>query len=73
MSLVGIRRVFAEEEQLSSTKDSGKRPLGYTLYEALCRQSLSLLEGGFVHLFLTLSWNSMCQSKSTQTVRFDHI
>ncbi|KAF0690700.1 hypothetical protein As57867_017862, partial [Aphanomyces stellatus] len=54
-------------------KESGKRPLGYSMYESLSLESLKLMDGGFAHLFLTLSWNLMCRSMSTQTVLFDHI
>lgn len=68
-----IRRMFADEEQLSSTWDSGKRPLGYSLYSALCFRSRQLLVGGFAHLCLVLSWNLMCRSRSTQTIRLDHL
>ncbi|KAH9102598.1 hypothetical protein AeMF1_020832 [Aphanomyces euteiches] len=40
----GIRRLFADEDQLLSSRESGKRPLGYTLYSLLCRESLGLLD-----------------------------
>ena len=54
-------------------KMSGKRPMGYTMYQTLCLESLKLDDGGFCHLFLTLTWNLMCRSISTQAIQIDHI
>ncbi|KAH9158466.1 hypothetical protein LEN26_002958 [Aphanomyces euteiches] len=69
----GMRRHHAEQTQSGGVKESGKRPLGYSLYQRLCVDTLSLFDGGFSHLFLTLSWNLMCRSISTQQVQFEHI
>ena len=58
----------------SDTKgEAGKVPLTYNVYEKLCRISLNLPDGGFTHLFLILTWNLMCRSKSTETIRFGHL
>ncbi|KAF0697183.1 hypothetical protein As57867_012058, partial [Aphanomyces stellatus] len=69
----GMRSITAGEAQSSSIKDSGKRPLGFSLYSTLARDSLMVMDGGFVHLFLVLSWNLMARSKSTESVQLDHI
>lgn len=67
-----MRRKHAEESQAGSLKDSGKRPLKFQQYIDLCSRSLRLLDTGFTHLFLILSWNLMCRSKSTESVQLDH-
>ncbi len=52
---------------------TGKVPRTYSVYENLCRMSLTLPNGGFTHLFLIFIWNLMCRSKSTETIRFGHL
>ncbi|KAH9122174.1 hypothetical protein AeMF1_006420 [Aphanomyces euteiches] len=69
----GIRRVHAESTQHGDIRDVGKKPLGFSIYSLACKNSLMLLDGGFAHLFLTLTWNLMCWSNSTQTVRIEHL
>ncbi|KAF0712028.1 hypothetical protein AaE_012150 [Aphanomyces astaci] len=69
----GIRRLCASETQTGAIKPGGKQPLRYHQYQELCRASLTKLDAGFTHLFLTLSWNLMCRSRSTETVRVDHL
>ena len=69
----GIRRRYAAETQSGSIKDSGKRPLKYRQYQELCSKSLRLFDSGFTHLFLVLTWNLMCRSKSTELVQLDHL
>ncbi len=51
----------------------GKKALKYSSYEVLCKESLLIPDGGFTHLFLIMTWNLMCRSKSTETIRIDHI
>ncbi|KAF0705914.1 hypothetical protein AaE_014330, partial [Aphanomyces astaci] len=34
---------------------------------------MGLPDCGFTHLYLVLSWNLMCRSKSTETIRFEHM
>ncbi|RHY63869.1 hypothetical protein DYB30_005634 [Aphanomyces astaci] len=72
-SNLGMHRLTATDEQTSTLKDSGKRPLGFSMYEALCQESLKTSDSGFVHLYLVISWNLMARSKSTETIRIDHI
>ncbi|KAH9103827.1 hypothetical protein AeMF1_019931, partial [Aphanomyces euteiches] len=69
----GIRRVHAESKQTGDMRDVGKKPLGFSTYSMACKNSLVLLDGGFAHLFLTLTWNLMCRSNSTQSVRIEHL
>ncbi|KAH9104699.1 hypothetical protein LEN26_014929 [Aphanomyces euteiches] len=69
----GIKRLIAVESQTSDRKETGKRPLSYSIYEDACVSSLMLQDYGFCHLFLTLSWNLMCRSRSTETVRLQHL
>ncbi|KAF0735077.1 hypothetical protein Ae201684_008290 [Aphanomyces euteiches] len=52
---------------------TGKRPMTFSLFGQLCSSSLALDDRGFTHLYLILSWNLMCRSKSTETIRFDYI
>ncbi|ETV72560.1 hypothetical protein H257_12326 [Aphanomyces astaci] len=59
--------------QTGTIKPGGKQPLRYHQYQELCRASLTKLGAGFTHLFLTLSWNLMCRSRSTENVRVDHL
>ncbi|ETV69096.1 hypothetical protein H257_15066 [Aphanomyces astaci] len=69
----GIRRLCASETQSGTIKPGGKQPLRHLQYVALCKESLSKLDADFTHLFLILTWNLMCRSKSTSTVRIDHL
>ncbi|RHZ22266.1 hypothetical protein DYB37_010457 [Aphanomyces astaci] len=69
----GIRRLCASETQSGAIKPGGKQPLRHHQYVALCKESLSKFDSGFTHLFLILTWNLMCRSKSTSTVRIDHL
>ncbi len=50
----GIKRIDADNVQSCSAKDTGKIPLSYSDYVSLCRATLSLDDGGFAHLFLTM-------------------
>ncbi|RHZ02616.1 hypothetical protein DYB37_012736 [Aphanomyces astaci] len=69
----GLQGLTATDGQSSSLKDSGKRPLGFSMFEALCTESLKILDSGFAHLFLVISWYLMARSKSTETIHLDHI
>ncbi|KAG9415615.1 hypothetical protein AC1031_021996 [Aphanomyces cochlioides] len=69
----GINRSIANELQHGSKTDSGKRPLSYSKFLQLCDKSLLLNDGGFAHLFLTMTWNLMCRSQSTETIQLDHL
>ncbi|KAG9414613.1 hypothetical protein AC1031_021981 [Aphanomyces cochlioides] len=69
----GINRSIANELQHGSKTDSGKRPLSYSKFLQLCDKSLLLNDGGFTHLFLTMTWNLMCRSQSTETIQLDHL
>ncbi|RHY51693.1 hypothetical protein DYB30_013928, partial [Aphanomyces astaci] len=69
----GIRRLCASETQAGAIKSGTKQPLRHHQYLELCKASLSKMDAGFTHLFLVLSWNLMCRSRSTATIRIDHI
>ncbi|RLO05811.1 hypothetical protein DYB28_005429 [Aphanomyces astaci] len=51
----GMQRLTATDAQSSSVKDSGKRPLGFSMYESTCSKSLAAVDSGFIHLFLVIS------------------
>ncbi|KAH9160268.1 hypothetical protein LEN26_001940, partial [Aphanomyces euteiches] len=68
----GIRRRNAQRLQDAEDNYTGKRPMSFAVFEFLAAKSILLPDGGFAHLFLILSWNLMCRSKSTETIRFDH-
>ncbi|ETV90409.1 hypothetical protein H310_14812 [Aphanomyces invadans] len=70
---LGIRRITASSEQTTSVKESGKCPLGFGAYEALCRTTISSMDAGFLHLFLVLLWNLMARSKSTETIQLGQL
>ncbi|OQR82239.1 hypothetical protein ACHHYP_16339 [Achlya hypogyna] len=69
----GIRRLTASAAQINSLKDSGKRPLGFSVYEAMVTESLKAMDGGYQHAFLVFSWNLMARSKSTVSIQIEHI
>ncbi|KAH9165544.1 hypothetical protein AeNC1_018491, partial [Aphanomyces euteiches] len=73
MIFSGIRKTVAQNLQSGDKNFTGKRPLTFMDYESLCKESLALSYSGFTHLYLILSWNLMCRSKSTETITFDHI
>ena len=73
MKLLGIKKIIAKDYQCGGKRYTGKRPLTFLVYEKLCELSMLLPDGGFTHLFLIMSWNLMCRSNSTQTIRFDHL
>jgi hypothetical protein len=64
----GIKRIQAEHDQSGGTRNSGKRTLTCSHYEALCNAMVKRNDGGFAHLFLTIQWNLMCRSKSVETM-----
>ncbi|RLO00988.1 hypothetical protein DYB28_004928 [Aphanomyces astaci] len=65
----GLRKTIAQGLQSGRLKDSGKRALSWSTFQRLCTDSLLLGDGGFTHLFLILTWNLMCRSQSTETIR----
>ncbi|KAF0708114.1 hypothetical protein AaE_013347 [Aphanomyces astaci] len=69
----GLRKTVAQDLQAGAKLYRCKRPMSFAVFETLCEKSVELFDGGFAHLFLILSWNLMCRSKSTETVRFDHM
>ncbi|ETV98451.1 hypothetical protein H310_08599 [Aphanomyces invadans] len=68
----GIRKSIAQNLQSGSKEFTGKRPMSFSVFEQLCAASMGLPDCGFTHLYLVLSWNLMCRSKSTETIRFEH-
>ncbi|KAH9081282.1 hypothetical protein LEN26_021403 [Aphanomyces euteiches] len=69
----GLRRAKAHELQSGDKGFTGKRPLTFSNFEKLALDTMLMFDGGFTHLFLLLSWNLMSRSKSTETIRFEHI
>lgn len=69
----GMKRKEAAHDQSSNPRNSGKKPLPYSVYKSLCESTLSLSDGGFAHLFLTSQWNLMCRSISVQTLQSHHL
>ncbi|ETV67724.1 hypothetical protein H257_16085 [Aphanomyces astaci] len=65
----GLRKTIAQDLQSGRLQDSGKRPLSWSTFERLCYDSMLLSDGGFTHLFLIVTWNLMCRSQSTETIR----
>ncbi|ETW09386.1 hypothetical protein H310_01741 [Aphanomyces invadans] len=64
LMLLLFSRLCASEAQAGSIKAGGKQPLRYHQYVELCKQSLKKFDDGFMHLFLTLTWNLMRQVKN---------
>ncbi|KAF0718364.1 Aste57867_1745 [Aphanomyces stellatus] len=69
----GIRKSVAQNLQSGSKEFTGKRPTSFSVFEHLGAVSMDLTDCGFTHLYLVLSWNLMCRSKSTETIRFEHM
>ncbi|ETI30286.1 hypothetical protein L917_05368 [Phytophthora nicotianae] len=69
----GLKRIEADNDQISTPKSSGKQPLTYSRYSELCLETLNINDGGFSHLFLTSQWNLMCRSMSVQTLQTQHL
>ncbi|KAF0710698.1 hypothetical protein AaE_012420 [Aphanomyces astaci] len=65
----GIRKTVAQDLQSGSKEFTGKKPMTFSLFEHLCVISMGLPDCGFTHAYLILSWNLMCRSKSTETIR----
>ncbi|ETP25317.1 hypothetical protein F441_01788 [Phytophthora nicotianae CJ01A1] len=68
-----LKRIEADNDQISTPKSSGKRPLTYSRYSELCLETLKINDGGFSHLFLTSQWSLMCRSMSVQTLQTQHL
>ena len=62
---------MARELQHGGKKHTGKQPLTFSKFEWLAEKSLLLPDGGFTQLFLIMTWNLMCRSQSTETIRCD--
>ncbi|KAH9111512.1 hypothetical protein LEN26_008750 [Aphanomyces euteiches] len=69
----GLKKTIADDLQSGDKGSSGKRPLTFSKFQTFSERSLMLHDGGFTHLFLIFTWNLMCRSKSTETIRFDYI
>ncbi|ETV64558.1 hypothetical protein H257_18562 [Aphanomyces astaci] len=59
--------------QNGSKEFTGKRPMSLSMLEHLRAASMGLPDCGFTHLYLVITWNLMCRSKSTETIRFEHM
>ncbi|KAG9401806.1 hypothetical protein AC1031_021973 [Aphanomyces cochlioides] len=68
-----LKCMQATKYQMGGPKDSGKDPLPYSLYQALCRAALKRQDNAFAHFFLTTQWNLMCRSESVQTLCTEHL
>ncbi|RQM20763.1 hypothetical protein B5M09_010269 [Aphanomyces astaci] len=69
----GDMKSVAQNLQNGSKEFTGKRPMSFSVFEHLCAASMGLPDCGFTHLYLVLSWNLMCRSKSTETIRTQSI
>ncbi|KAH9150540.1 hypothetical protein AeRB84_006639 [Aphanomyces euteiches] len=65
----GLKKTIADDLQSGDKGSSGKRPLTFSKFRTFSERSLMLHDGGFTHLFLIFTWNLMCRSKSTETIR----
>lgn len=72
----GIKRSIAKEQSLNNKKiQIGKDPLSFDLYGFL-NEILLKQEGSdfvFAKCFLTMSWNLMCRSSNTVSIRLEHL
>ena len=74
MAMKGIKRYAARARGFAgSNLGTGKAPLSFQVYKALCLWLLEEEDGIFAHCFLTLTWNLMCRSKNTVNVHRSHI
>ena len=55
--------------------EKGKQPLSYSVYVLVSRELLkSRLAGDvFTRSYLVMTWNLMCRSRNTSTIRYSHI
>lgn len=70
----GFKRMDAKDRLLGRRVSAGKKPLNYAFYRRIAVEMQKSMhkDSGFSHLFLLLSWNLMCRSKSTAMLRFEH-
>lgn len=69
------KKAAAARGETGAKPCEGKRPLPFQVYCAICRW---FLEDGskdsiFAHCFITMTWNLMCRSHNTVTVRLEHM
>ncbi|OWZ13836.1 hypothetical protein PHMEG_00012775 [Phytophthora megakarya] len=65
----GLKRLEANLNQSSSPKTLEKQPRTFSLYQGLCKSTLTCNGSGFSHLFLTTQRNLMCRSVSVQNLQ----
>ena len=69
-----ITRLEARQKKDGTRKVTAKRPLKMFLYKAIAEEMLKKTDdAGFSHLFLVLSWNLMCCSDTTLSVKLSHL
>lgn len=72
----GAKCMLADARQQGKGKvGEGKRPMQFALYDFLGKYLIgkNAIDSIFAHLFMTLSWNLVCRSKNTETIRISHI
>jgi hypothetical protein len=72
----GLKRTIAERAADGAMKiKSGKDPLSFELYSALCEATIAMeeKEAVFARTFLIMTWNLMCRSSNTVMIRHGHI
>ena len=73
--LSGLKRTVAIEKQRGDGRvETGKEPMSFGLYKALCKWFLDVSgsDGVFGHLYLVLSWNLACRSVNTASIQLGH-
>lgn len=75
--MAGAKKDLAQARQDGTGKvREGKEPMQFGLYDffgqyLLCNKDH--IDAVFAHLFMTLSWNLVCRSKNTETIRLSHM
>jgi len=69
------KKVMKQKENLGESLEEGKSPMSFELFQKLCQW---FIETGtkaaiFARCFLTLTWNLMCRSNNTVSIRREHI
>jgi len=69
------KKIMQQKEELGESLEEGKSPMSFELYQKLCQW---FVEKGskdaiFARCFLTLTWNLMCRSNNTVSIRREHI
>jgi hypothetical protein len=72
----GLKRMIPERTGNGGQRiQTGKDPLSFELYSALCESTLQMgeKESMFVRTFLVVTWNLMCRSSNTVMIHHSHM